>query len=505
MAELFKKMTEETGYKKIFKTTFLFGFVQVFNILVKVGTNKAVALFLGAEGMGIIGLFNSATGMLKTGAGLGLSQSAVRDISEAYASKNNKRFSRIISLTNKVIIITSLLGILITLALSPFLSKWSFGNNHYTIAFVWISIVVGLNIISDAQLAILKGMRQLRALAKASMIGSIVGLVTAVPFYYFFGKGGIVPSLIVTAFAALFFSNYFVRKIKYDSIKLTWKEICKESSSMVKMGSSLMVSSFLASFSVLIISSYIRRETGLTDVGLYNAGTAIMTGYFGVIITALTTDYYPRIAAVNKDNVKLQSELNKQSVVSLIMAGPIIVLFLFLLPLFVVILYSKEFLPIVDFVKIGIFGTLITIVSNQVDMILVAKFNIKVFTIIAVIYRIIQVLLSIALYKYFGLVGMGFTLMLLGVIHMLIMTITVNKLYKIRFNKLFIKIAFVILLFTFSAVFISEIENQYFRYSFGVLLLLLSSLFSLYISKRHLDIDFINMLLRKNNIITPKS
>ncbi|MBF6597921.1 MAG: oligosaccharide flippase family protein [Fermentimonas sp.] len=492
-------MTEEKGYKNIFKTTFLFGFVQVFNILVKVGTNKAVALFLGAEGMGIIGLFNSAIGMLKTGAGLGVSQSAVRDISEANACKDDKKLSRIISLTNKVIIITSLLGILITLVLSPFLSKWSFGNNHYTIAFVWISIVVGLNILSEGQLSILKGMRQLRALAKASMIGSLVGLITAVPFYYFFGKGGIVPSLIITAFSALFFSNYFVRRIKYDRIKLTWREVYSESSLMVKMGSALMFSSFLASFSALVISSYIRRETGLADVGFYNAGTAIMTGYFGVIITALSTDYYPRIAAVNKDNVKLQSELNKQSLVSLILTGPIIVLFLFLLPFFVTILYSSEFLPIVDFVKIGIFGTLITIVSNQVDMILVAKFNIKVFTIISVIYRVIQVLLSIVLYKYFGLIGMGFTLMLLGVIHLLIMTITVNKLYKIRFNKLFIKIALVVLLFTISAIFISEIDNLFFRYSIGVLLFVSSCLFSLYILKKHLNMDFVKMLNNKYN------
>ncbi len=179
------------------------------------------------------------------------------------------------------------------------------------------------------------------------------------------------------------------------------------------------------------------------------------------------------------------------------MTGPIIDLFLFLLPFFVTILYSSEFLPIVDFVKIGIFGTLITIVSNQVDMILVAKFNIKVFTIISVIYRVLQVLLSVVLYKYYGLVGMGFTLMLLGLIHLLMMTITVNKLYKIRFNKLFIKIASVILILTVSAVFISAIENLYFRYSLGTFLLLLSSLFSLYVSKKNLNIDFVKILKNK--------
>ena len=72
-----------SSYGNIFKTTFLFGFVQVFNIIVKVILNKFAALFLGAEGLGIIGIYNNVIRMIVTGAGLGINQSAVRDISEA--------------------------------------------------------------------------------------------------------------------------------------------------------------------------------------------------------------------------------------------------------------------------------------------------------------------------------------------------------------------------------------------------------------------------------------
>lgn len=159
---------EKQAYTGIFKSTFLFGFVQVFNILVKMIANKAVALLLGANGMGIVGLFNSSIGMIQIGAGLGLSQSAVRDISEANASEDTNRFSRIISLTNRVLLFTAFLGVIVTISLSPWLSEWSFGNKNYTFAYIWLSIVVGLNILTEGQLAILKGMRRLRALAKAS-------------------------------------------------------------------------------------------------------------------------------------------------------------------------------------------------------------------------------------------------------------------------------------------------------------------------------------------------
>ena len=53
------------SYKNIFKTTFLLGFVQIFNILVKVITNKIVSVLLGAEGMGTIGIYNNTIDLLK--------------------------------------------------------------------------------------------------------------------------------------------------------------------------------------------------------------------------------------------------------------------------------------------------------------------------------------------------------------------------------------------------------------------------------------------------------
>ena len=145
---------KEESYKNIFKTTFLFGFVQVFNILIKVITNKIVAVLLGAEGMGIVGIYNNTLEFIKSGTSLGISQSAVRDISEANAKDDDKRFSSTISVTNRVIIITGLLGGIVTLLLSPWLSEWTLGNRDYTFAFMLLSIVVVARILTDGQLAI---------------------------------------------------------------------------------------------------------------------------------------------------------------------------------------------------------------------------------------------------------------------------------------------------------------------------------------------------------------
>ena len=484
-------------YKGIFKSTFLFGFVQVFKILVGFVKNKVVAILLGPEGIGIMGIFISTSSMLQTGAGLGVSQSAVRDVSEANGSSNRASFSKIISVTKKISLFTGLLGLLLSIVLSPLLSKWTMGHSSYTISYIFLGLAVAFNIIAEGQLAILKGMRQLRSLAKATMYGAVVGLVTAIPLYYFFNKAGIVPALIITAFSALIFSNYFVSKIDYDKGKLSLKETYKTANPMIRMGTALMFVTFLSSMAAVIIAAYMRSKGGLEDVGYYNAGMAIINTYFGVIISALATDYYPRIAAVNNDDKKIEAELNRQSSVSLILTSPLIVLFLVFLPWFVTLLYSSEFSPTIGFMKYAIYGTLINICSNQIDMILVAKYKIKIFTFISVLYRVLQVILSLLLFNAYGLIGMGIAIAIMGFIHLLIMSFVVYQKFGIFYDKLFLKIGAVVLLFTLISTGIGEITNVLLKISLGSVLFILSVMYSIFISKKHFDINAINFIKNK--------
>ena len=486
-----------TSYGNIFKTTFLFGFVQVFRAIIAIVKNKLVAILIGPEGMGLMGIFGSTIQMIQTGAGLGVNQSAVRDVAEAKGSDNHERVSRIIKVTNRVVIFTGLLGCLVTLVLSHYLSVWTLGDTTYTISYCVLSLVVALNIINEGKQALLKGTRYLRALAYASMIGTVVGLVIAIPLYYFFGKEGIVPELLIASILAFLVSQYYVNKVPTEKINMTLKETFRESKPMVKMGVALMFVTLLQTITVFAVTAFIRSKGGLSDVGYFSAGSYILNGYFSVIVTALMTDYYPRIAAVNHDNEKVQDELNKQSMVSVVLCLPLIVLFIAVMPLFVKILYSEEFMPTLDYLRFGIFWTVITIISNQVDMILVTKYNTKVFMAISVIVRVVQLLLCIILYNYWGLLGLGISYGLLGVLHMVIMTTVVQKLYGIHFNQEFIKTGGMVLFFTIFATVISSILGGTVRYIAAFIIVVIATWYSYFISKNRIGIDIIQIVKNK--------
>lgn len=488
---------KKESYSGIFKSTFLFGFVQVFNIIAKVGINKAVAYFLGTEGMGIISLYQSTINLLKSGFEFGISQSAVRDISQSL-NESRSGFSRTIVIVKRIILFTALGGCIATLMLAPWLSRWTFeGSSEYTFAFMWLSLVVFLNIITEGQLGILKGTRQLRSLAKASLLGSVVGLIAGVPLYWIFGEQGIVPSLLVSALAAVLFSHYFVGKVDYDRTKVTTKEAFREGSVMIKMGIALMYVTFLGFTSDYIIRIFISETSTLSMVGLFQAGSMIVTSYFGIVITALTTDYYPRISAINTDNEAVEKEFNKQSEVGLIIMAPLVVIFMFAQQFFIHFLYTADFMPVVAYLEYATFGVLMLICSNALGIILLAKQASKIFFYTATIGRIIVVAVSLVFYNYWGLKGLGIGYCITSLFHLLFMQSILWWQYKIRMSSRLVRMLLVTILFAACGFFAKDITNGWIKYSIGVVLIAITAIYTLRQMKIIMGIDAIKFIKSK--------
>ena len=285
----------KSSYRQIFKTTSLFGGVQVFSILIGIIRVKFVAVLLGAVGVGIIGLYNAPINLIISITGLGIAFSGVRDISEANTSGDQFKLSRIVKTLLNWSWLTGLLGAFATLSLAPLLSQWTFGSDEYTWAFIWLSGTLLLQAISRGQSAILQGMRRLKDMAKAGVIGSALGLIISIPLYYFLGIKGIVPAMIISSITSLILSWYYSRKIVVEKIDLTFKESCTSGLGMAKLGIYMTIAGFVASFSAYVLNAFISNRGGVEQVGLYNAGWGVVGQYTGLVFTAMATDYFPRL------------------------------------------------------------------------------------------------------------------------------------------------------------------------------------------------------------------
>ena len=268
---------------------------------------------------------------------------------------------------------------------------------------------------------------------------------------------------------------------------------------MIKMGLALMYLSLAGILSEFIVKIFISHTTGIDSVGIFQAGSTIIIAYFGIITTALTTDYYPRISAVNQNNSALTDEVNRQTTVGLLLIFPLIIIFLFLMPVFIRILYSPEFLRSTAYLQFAVFGILLNIGSNSMGMILLAKQASHTFVWTTTIITCLTIGLNIALYYFYGLPGLGISTIVIACMHMGLMTWIMRRQYGIRFERRVISMYVLVILLCILAFFTKDIHNSLLRYSTGGVLAVLSILYTLTILKKSLGINLIYEFKKRLN------
>ena len=93
------KSTEDSdnkSYKQIIKSTSIMGGSTAITIVLRIIRMKVLAVLLGPSGVGIIGIFDSITGLVNSLAGMGIGSSGIRQIAEANASGDHEKIARTI-------------------------------------------------------------------------------------------------------------------------------------------------------------------------------------------------------------------------------------------------------------------------------------------------------------------------------------------------------------------------------------------------------------------------
>jgi len=465
---------------------------------------KFVAILLGTAGVGIMKLLDAPLELIISITGLGISISAVRDISNARNSNDPTKIAIAIKTLYKWAWVTGLLGMVVTISLAPMLSRWAFGNDDYAWAFVWLSIILLLQSLRKGQTAMLQGMRKLKHMAKASVIGSALGLFTSIPLYYYYGIEGIVPAMILTALTGLFLSWYFSRKIKTEPVKQTYKETYTAGLGMAKLGIYITLSGFLASASTYILNIYISKWGGLEQVGLYNAGWGLIAQYTGMIFTAMATDYYPRLSAIHDDIEKVKNLVKQQAKTALFIMTPILVLAIVAMSQLIRLLYSPEFIPAVFFANLIILGIPLKAVSWSMGYIYLAKGNGRLFITLEFIMGMVLLPLNLSGYYLFELNGLGISYSITWLLAFAINYSVLKYKYYFSFPNTFWGVFLFIYLFTIAAFGTSLFQDNVLRYISGITVFSASMVYSIYQLNKVMDlksvvIGIVNRIRSKKN------
>lgn len=392
--------------RTVLKAMKVFGGVQVVSNLCSVVLNKLVAIWIGPAGMGLFSIFNSAVDMLRSGTSLGLRTSAVRDIAEASGAGDSQRLARIIAVVRRWAWFISVFGAITTLALAPTLSKWSFGNYDHLWDYVLLSCVLMFNGFANSELAILQGLEKLKRLANASLLGTVMGLALSIPLFYWFRINSIILSFVVYH-AALLVAALIYRHKGSAPVKVTNREAVREGSSFVKLGLLMTLSEFITMLFNYIFSAYLNRVAGTEVVGFYQSGYSLVGRYIGLVLTALTMEYYPRITRVCHSRMRTRVFVSQEINIVMLCLLPVIAMFLIAREWIVSLLYSAEFHAIIPYISFAVIGTVLRAYSMFLAYVIVARGDGKVYIITETLSVLTGFGLNVLCFHLWGLKGLG--------------------------------------------------------------------------------------------------
>lgn len=436
---------DNNSYRSILKGTAMFGGVQVFNILINLLRGKMVAVLLGPEGMGISSLLATASNTLQQFSSLGLNLSIVKEVACAKEQKKDDSLLATIHIARKLLRITALFGAVATIFMASWLSEWSFGTEDYRWYFIFCLLVVFFTTMSNGELSILQGLHEIKNLALSSIVGALVGLLAGVPLYYFYGYDGIVPAMILLSFATWLFYRFSFRKLQYtfSTFSFTWREIKEPVRRMLSLGCVLMVASLLGTLIGYLFNAFISHYGTLHDVGLYQAANSMTNQYAGLVFTAMSLDFFPRLSAVANNNIQVRELVNRQSEIVVLVIAPIVSLVILFSPLLIRILFTYEFLSLIPVIRLMALGLFFKAVAFPMGYISFAKGDKTFFFWFEGVWgNIVTLILNILCYYYWGMMGIGISFVLSYFISFVLYIFFTGRRYEFRYVSSFRSVFF---------------------------------------------------------------
>lgn len=411
----------------VLKALGVFGSAEGLAMLCGVVRTKLVALWIGAAGVGLFGLFNSVVEMLGALVQNGIRNCAVRNIAGADSRSDADTQVYVSRRTGRLV---GLISGLLCAVLSPWLSYVSFGDYGYWWAFCWLGFSLYINAFAAIESGVLQGLHRFSGIASASVAGSLFALAVSVPVLYIWRLDGIIP--VILAYSACIAASYWWQGAKSVSRPddLSRRQCAAISRDMLRFSVFLTASGFVLWIVNYLLMSYINNRGGEAQMGYFQCGYTLIIRYMGVAFSAIGMEFYPRLSsAVQRGAKRTGVFVSHEISVMLCIVVPMGAMLAALAPLVVRVLYSGEFVAAVPYVCLAMASCGWRCVSWCMGYMVVAHGDGRIYMALETVSGIVCLVLCVAGYSLLGIAGLGLAFSLWYLVYMLGVYVVVHRRY----------------------------------------------------------------------------
>lgn len=411
------------------KTSFLSGLSTGISLLARLISTKIVAVYLGTNGMFLLGQLKDFLRLGNTISSFGIENGIVKYVAEFEEQKEN--LSNIIGTSFRINIISAFFVSLVILVFKNQISTFlqiDFDKNFYFFLLV-ISVISAS--IHTCFLSIYNGLNRIKLFVIVNIISNIVSAIILVLFVLKMQIIGAFYALVINQILSLIINIIFYAVYKPFLIQWIFKKYINE---YFKKLSSFSIMAIVGPV-CLIISSFIVRDYlydkfGSDYAGSWEAMWRISAIYLLFLITTFKFYLIPTFSKLN--DIELKKEVFKIWKIVV----PIIILITtavyFSKNIIINLLLSNEFILINSIIFFHLIGDIIKINCWVLGNIMISKAKTKSFVFFQIEWSLVFVTLTYIFIEKYGFVGVSISYFVTYIIHFSLLNIYFKKLLWIN-------------------------------------------------------------------------
>jgi len=366
--------------------------------------SKFIAIFIGPEGMALIGNLRNFLSALQSMAIAGLYNGLVKFIGRC---KNDAlALSKTLSTSFYFGFFASMTLAFLCYYNAEAINNFIFAENYnYVYVIETMAIVLPFYALNMFAFSIMNGFSKFKILLIINIIGQILGLlVTLLLIWQEHIDGALIAVVISPALNLLItLVGILYRKNLMSSIKITLIDF-----SVVQKLSPYMMMALVSSIAIpivlILIRNYIIDEIGMKEAGYWQAMNRVSDYYLMFINSLITLYILPRFSEINTKTEFRNEVFSFYKTVMPFFAVILIIIFLSRSVL-VNVLFSEDFKPVEELFGFQILGDFMRVLSMVIAYQFLAKKMFAHFIVIEIFLFVIMYVSSIYFIDVFGLKG----------------------------------------------------------------------------------------------------
>lgn len=389
-------------------------------------TQKALAIFVGPQGVGFVGNFRDFIAVIQTFSTIGLSNAIIKYVSEFKENKN--KLSQILSTSLGIsLIAASFCAVIIFFTASYWNEKFFSGIYDFTLIIEVSAIAIPVYALNTMLVSVINGYSKYRLFVLVNICSNILVLAVTLFLLWQFRLEGALYSIVIAPVVSFIISILFVfhkrSKAKLFSFSLFNFQTLKNFKTFVLMA---LLSGIAMPFVRIAIRDYIEITDGKNAVGYWEAMFRISSFYLMFFTSLMTLYVLPKLSQIN-NNKDFRSEIANFYKTLLPLFAATLFIFYLLRNYVILILQTEEFYPMEPLFAWQLLGDFFKVASMVIAYQFIAKNMFWHYVFVEIFAMTALYSLCIIFISQYGFVGASMAYALQSFLHLLLVFIIFRK------------------------------------------------------------------------------